>query len=66
MSKRSKINILLKKPKNGGTPANENKKMVNTKIKKLSKPNILKEYNVLSGLLSTDKNIQKKPTNVRL
>jgi len=43
LSKRSNINILLKKPKNGGTPANENKKIVKTKIKKLSKPNILKE-----------------------
>ena len=66
LSKRSNIKILLKKPKKGGTPAKENKKIVKIKIKKLSKPNMLNEYKVFSGLFNTDKNTQKKPIRVAL
>jgi hypothetical protein len=66
LNRRSNKKILLKNPKNGGTPERENKKIVIKKVKKLSKLKELKEYRVFMGLLNTDIIIQKKPTKVKL
>lgn len=57
---------LLKNPIKGGTPASENKIIVNVKTKKLSKLNILKEYSVFNLKFIRLKNIQKIPNNVIL
>lgn len=41
------MNILEKKPKNGGTPAIENKEIIRTLVKKFEEPKSIKEYKVL-------------------
>ena len=50
----------------GGTPANENKKIVIKKIKKLSKLNMLNEYSVFKRELRKDTSTQNKPKSVKL
>jgi hypothetical protein len=59
-------NNLLKNPKNGGTPAKENKKIVKKNKYELEKLNIEKEYNVLKFFKRIENNNQKKPSNVKL
>jgi hypothetical protein len=56
----------VKKPKNGGTPAIENRSIVILKTKKGLKLNSFKEYNVLKFVNTILKKFEKKIMRVRL
>ena len=57
---------MLKKPVNGGTPANEKRKTVIKNKKKLLKLNVFNEYKVFKLVTILEFTIQKNPIKVKL